>query len=275
MIDLHVHSTASDGTFSPARLAELGRGFSVMALTDHDCTDGAEEFLSVPASGPRIVGAELDVDPGEGYRRFHLLAYGFDRTDPAMLKLLATLRHDREERNLKMVERLNALGLDITVADWMKFSPGLLARPNLARALVAKGYASNISEAFDRWVGDDAPGYVRRHMRDPGEAIDTIHAAHGIAVMAHPIHWTRDENLLRSGLAALKDRGLDGLECEYQANQLQDTVLHLRIAKELDLAPTAGSDFHGGNKPDITLGMSVGNETEFLKPFFRALERRS
>lgn len=272
MIDLHVHSTASDGTLAPGELAELGRSFAVMALTDHDCTDGLGEFLS-HQDGPaiRITGVELDVDPGEGYGRFHLLGYGFNPSDSALQSLLASLRKDRANRNTKMVERLNGLGAKITLDDWRRFSPGLLARPHLARALVSLGYADSISDAFARWVGDDAPGYVRRQMRDPGEAIDIIHAAHGIAVMAHPKFWTKDPVKLEKGLAALKDRGLDGLECEYQTNTREETTLHLTVAKRLGLIPTAGSDFHGANKPGLGIGMNVTDEQGFIRPFLDAL----
>ncbi len=274
MIDLHLHSTASDGTFAPGELAELGRSFAVMALTDHDSTGGLNEFLSHP-DGPaiRIAGVEIDVDPGEGYGRFHLLAYGFDPSDAALQRLLSVLRSDREERNVKMVARLNGIGAKITLEDWGRFSPGLLARPHLARALVSLGYATSISDAFERLIGDDAPGYVRRTMRDPGEAIDIIHAAHGITVMAHPKFWTRDPEKLERGLAALKERGLDGLECEYQTNTREETTLHLTLAKRFGLIPTAGSDFHGSNKPGLAIGMSVPDERTFIRPFLNALGR--
>ena len=281
MIDLHVHSTASDGTLSPTELAEKGRGFSVLALTDHDNTDGVDEFLSasVSSAGLRLPGIELSVMPGEGYRRFHLLGLGFDPDNAPLKAFLQRILDGRDERNVRMAENFARIGIAIPPDDLARYAHGeVLARPHFAAWLVDHGYAPDVSTAFATYLTADSPPetrcYETRYRPDPGEAFDLIHAAHGVAIMAHPRFWTSDPAMLRTGLRRLKERGLDGIEAIYQANQPGESIEHLRAARELDLAVTAGSDFHGANKPNITLGMTVDDEAAFLAPFFAALSRR-
>ena len=277
MIDLHVHSTASDGTWTPTEIAEKGRAFSVLALTDHDNTDGLSEFL--PAAGSiGIPGIELSVDPGEGYSRFHLLGLGFD-TDNAPLKaFLRRILDGRNDRNVRIAENFARIGIEIPPDDLARYAHGaVLARPHFAAWLADHGYAPDVSSAFRTYLTAASPPetrcYETRYRPDPGEAFDLIHAAHGVAIMAHPRFWTSDPDKLRAGLRRLKERGLDGIEAVYQVNQPDETIDHLRAARELDLAVTAGSDFHGTNKPNITLGMTVDDEAAFLAPFFAALSR--
>ena len=277
MIDLHVHSTASDGTLSPTELAEKGRGFSVLALTDHDNTDGLTEFLSA-AGSIGIPGIELSVMPGEGYRRFHLLGLGFDPDNAPLKAFLQRILDGRNARNVRMAENFARIGIAIPPDDLARYAHGeVLARPHFAAWLVDHGYAPDVSTAFATYLTADSPSgtrcYEERYRPDPGETFDLIHAAHGVAIMAHPRFWTSDPALLRAGLRRLKDRGLDGIEAVYQANLPGETIEHLRAARELDLAVTAGSDFHGANKPNITLGMTVDDEASFLSPFFDALSR--
>ena len=280
MIDLHVHSTASDGTFSPSWLAEHGRELSVMAITDHDNTDGVEEFLSAAAQygGVRLSGIELSVDPGEGYGHFHLLGLGIDPAYAPFNAFLRRILDGRNERNARIIANFARIGIDIPPDEIAGYAHGeVLARPHFAAWLVDHGHAQSRQDAFDTYLAPYAPPetrcYAERYRPDPGEAIDLIHAAHGVAVMAHPRLWTDDPAKLRAGLRRLKERGLDGIEAVYQANRPEETVDHLRAARELDLAVTAGSDFHGGNKPNITLGMEVGDERTFLAPFFAAAAR--
>jgi predicted metal-dependent phosphoesterase TrpH len=279
MIDLHVHSTASDGTLTPTELAERGRAFSVMALTDHDNCDGVEEFLSAAETQGvvRLAGVELSVEPGEGYERFHLLGLGIDPADEALAGFLRRVQGGRGERNARMLERFAAIGINISPHELSAYAKGeVTARPHFARWLVDHGYAASVAEAFDRYLTQSSPAetncYSSRYRPEPGEAFDVIHRAGGVAVMAHPRQWTNDPAMLRAGLERLKDRGLDGIEAVYQANSPDETVDHLRAAKELGLCVTAGSDFHGANKAMVTLGMAVDDEEEFLAPFFARLE---
>ena len=280
MIDLHVHSTASDGTFTPTELAEKGRDFSVMAITDHDNTDGVEEFLSASGSfaGLRLPGIELSVDPGEGYGHFHMLGLGIDTSYEPFKVFLRRILDGRNERNERMIANFARIGIEIPPDEIAGYAHGeVLARPHFAAWLVDHGFAADKMVAFRTYLTPGSPPetrcYASRYRPDPGEAIDLIHAAHGVAIMAHPRFWTTDPAMLRSGLRRLKDRGLDGIEAVYQANRPEETIDHLRAARELDMAVTAGSDFHGANKPNITLGMDVGDERSFLAPFLAAVER--
>ncbi len=279
MIDLHVHSTASDGTCPPEELAERGRSFSVMALTDHDNTDGCARFLDASrrlgVDGLRLPGIELSVDPGAGYGQFHLLGLGIDPDVPGLVEFLARIRAGRVERNLKMMEKLAALGMPVSEEEVRRHAGGeIVARPHIARVLVEKGFAESVKDAFERFVGKNAVAYVSRYRPSQEEAIEVIHAAHGAAVMAHPRFWTSDARLLAEGFARLKDLGLDGVEAVYQANLPLETPLHLRLARAAGLAVTAGSDFHGMNKSSVTLGMDVEDEEVFIAPLLAALAKR-
>ena len=276
MIDFHVHSTASDGTLLPEELARLGRDFAAMALTDHDNCDGCERFLAecerLGVRGRRLAGIELSVEPGKGYRKFHMLGLGVDPAAPCLAGFLDEIRAGRNERNSMIIAKLNGMGIPISGEEAGKYANGkIVARPHIARVLVEKGFAESVADAFARYVGDGAPAYVTRFHPDQARAIDVIHRAGGAAVMAHPRYWTSDPEALRAGLARLKDIGLDGIEAEYQANAPGETILHLRTARSLGLAVTAGSDFHGANKPAVTLGMPVDGEEAFLAPFWAAL----
>jgi hypothetical protein len=275
MIDFHLHSIASDGTETPEALARMGRDFSAMALTDHDNCDGCARFLAecerLGVTGRRLAGIELSVEPGEGYRQFHMLGLGIDPAAPSLASFLDEILAGRNERNVKILAKLNGMGIPITMEEVGKYANGqIVARPHIARVLVDKGLAVDVPDAFAKYVGKDAPAYVSRFRPAQARAIDMIHRAGGVAVMAHPRFWTDDPDALRSGLARLKDIGLDGIEAEYQTNTPEETILHLRTARSLGLAVTAGSDFHGKNKPN-TLGMEIADEESFLAPFWDAL----
>lgn len=276
MIDFHLHSTASDGTETPEALARMGCDFSAMALTDHDNCDGCKRFLSecerLGVAGRRLAGIELNVEPGDGHGEFHMLGLGIDPAAPCLADFLEEIRAGRDERNAKMIAKLNGIGIPITAEEVGKYANGkIVARPHFARVLVEKGFAESVADAFARYVAVGAPAYVTRYRPAQARAIEVIHRAGGAAVMAHPRYWTSDADTLKAGLARLKDLGLDGVEAEYQANAPEETILHLRTAYALGLAVTAGSDFHGANKPTITLGMTVADEEAFLAPFWEAL----
>ncbi len=275
MIDFHLHSIASDGTETPEALARMGHEFSAMALTDHDNCDGCARFLAecerIGVTGRRLAGIELSVEPGEGYRQFHMLGLGIDPTAASLAGFLDEILAGRKERNAIMLAKLNGMGIPITMEEVGKYANGqIVARPHIARVLVDKGFAADVPDAFAKYVGKGAPAYATRFRPAQERAIDAIHRAGGVAVMAHPRFWTDDPDALRSGLARLKDIGLDGIEAEYQTNTPEETILHLRTARSLGLAVTAGSDFHGKNKPN-TLGMELADEETSLAPFWEAL----
>ena len=269
MIDLHVHSTASDGTFTPEELAREGREFALMALTDHDNSDGVADFLAeshrLDVSAPRLAGVELSVNPGEGYHKFHLLGLGFDPAAVPLQKLMRVIREGREDRNQRTFRKLAELGMPLEYEEVRKYAQGaVMARPHFARALVAHGWAKDVKDAFDRILGDGCPAHLPRFRAEPADAIAAIHTSGGIAVMAHPRFWTSDPQALRRGLARLREVGLDGIEAYYQINAPHETLDHLAAARELNLLITAGSDFHGANKTAITLGMNIPDEKDLI-----------
>ena len=275
MIDLHCHSTCSDGTLTPEELAEMGRSFSVFAITDHDNCDGGARFLAASRGheGVRLAGIELSLEPGEGYGELHMLGLGVDPSDAALARFLEEIRRGRDERNERIVAKLCELGMPLEMDEVRAFAGSeVVARPHIARAMMKRGYASSVADAFARAIGPGRPAYCSRFHPAPRDAIAAVHAAGGVAVMAHPRSWTKDPYTLRAGLAKLKDAGLDGIEAVYQANEPEVTVDHLRAAAELGLAVSAGSDFHGANKPTITLGMEVADEDAFVAPLLARLE---
>lgn len=250
-----------------------------MALTDHDNTGGCARFLAacrkLGVCGLRLPGLELSVDPGPGYGQFHMLGLGVDPDAPCLVDFLARIREGRAERNRKMLEKLSSLGMQVAEDEVRRHAGGeIVARPHIARVLVEKGFAKSVKDAFERFVGPKAVAYVSRYRPTQEEAIEAVHAAHGVAVMAHPRFWTSDARLLADGLARLKGLGLDGVEAVYQANLPLETPLHLRLAREAGLAVTAGSDFHGANKNSVTLGMDVGDDAVFMAPLMDALAKR-
>ena len=285
VVDFHVHSTASDGTLKPHRLAAIaaGRNFAAMALTDHDNADGVDEFLSARPDCKTtllIPGVELSIDPGEGFDKFHLLALGVDAGNAAFKALLEKVRKGRDERNARIFENFRRIGIpDISPAPHGE----VLARPHFAKWLADNGYAKTPGEAFAKYLHPCSPRetrcYEERYHPPQEETFRAVHEAGGICVMAHPKFWRfewrkqgSDFDAAARELARLKEAGLDGLEAIYQANTQAEDVGFSRIALELGLLATAGSDFHGANKPSVALGMEV--EESFVAPVMERLSLR-
>lgn len=252
--DLHTHSTASDGLNTPAELVRLAReqGLDLIALTDHDSTEGVAEAL---AAGERvgltvIAGIEVNTDLPRGGEA-HVLGYYVDRDQPAFQRTLAALRDAREHRGEHMVERLREQGLDISWDRVRALAGGAVGRPHVAQALIEKGYASSVSDAFDRWLGRGRPGYVARMKLSPEDAVRFIRSAVGVPVLAHPAGIAELEGTVLPDLIAA---GLLGLECYY--GQYDDaTVRHLvDLAAAHNLIATGGSDYHGPGLHPTLLG---------------------
>ena len=282
LVDFHVHSTASDGTLPPRELADIAvrGGFAAVALTDHDNTDGADEFFSVAraahesGSATRFVqGIELSIEPGETFDKFHLLGLGVDPGNEELKRFLQKVLDGRNERNSAIFENFRRIGIgDIAPEPHGE----VLARPHFARWLVDHGYAASIPEAFAKYLLPDSPAetrcYEERYHPSQEESFRVIHGAGGLCVMAHPKFWRRrwkvdgpDFADAARELARLAEIGLDGLESIYQANNPEENVEFTVMAARLGLLTTAGSDYHGANKPTISLGMDV-SET-FIAPF--------
>ncbi len=261
-IDLHTHSTISDGTYTPAELVRYGKkkGLRAIALTDHDRIDGIEEAQMVGEEvGVEVIpGVELSADFSKG--AMHLLGLFIDRTSPSFLRRLAVFQAARRERNPKIVQRLQEMGFKITEEEVAAAAGGRPpGRPHFARVLMEKGYVHSITEAFERYIGDGKPAYVKKPQPSPEVCIALIHEANGIAVLAHPntIHLT--DRKLSALFERLVKAGLDGVEVYYSTHTPEETVRYERLADEWNLLKTGGSDFHGEHKPQIDLGVGKGN----------------
>lgn len=241
--DLHIHTTASDGTFTPAEIVRLARdiGLTIIALTDHDTVSGLQEGISAGQNmGVEVLpGVEINTDY-KG-KEVHVLGYLFDRQHPEFLNTLQQLRESRITRMRKMIDRLREIGLEIDPARVAEIAgSGSLGRPHLARAMEEKGYVTSVRDAFDRYLGVGGPGYVPRYKITPQEAVRLILTAKGIPVLAHP-GLIGDDSLIDELLPA----GLMGLEVYHSDHDDEATERYYQMAKERGLLITGGSDFHG------------------------------
>ncbi|MFF7855563.1 PHP domain-containing protein [Streptomyces sp. NPDC007904] len=250
-IDLHTHSTASDGTDTPADLVRKASaaGLDVIALTDHDTTRGHAEALAVLPEGLTLVtGAELSCRL-DGIS-MHMLAYLFDPDEPALLAERELVRDDRVPRAQGMIAKLNALGVPVTWEQVARIAgAGSVGRPHVASALVELGVVPTVSDAFTQeWLADGGRAYVDKHETDPFEALRLIKGAGGVAVFAHPAASKRGRTVPESAIARLAGAGLDGIEVDHMDHD-PDARARLRgLAKELGLLVTGSSDYHGSRK---------------------------
>jgi 3',5'-nucleoside bisphosphate phosphatase len=259
VIDLHAHTTASDGSLTPTELVALAKetGLSALGVTDHDTVDGlAEATAAAREAGLTLVpGVELSVDYPHG--QFHLLGYFVDFTHPPLLERLQYLRDYRSRRNEKMVELMQQAGLPITMADLEREAGGdVIGRPHMALAMVRKGIVSSTQEAFDRYLADGRPYHLPKVRLQPPEAIELLHGAGAVTVLAHPKYLKIDDpTMLRAELARFKEMGLDGIEVFYSQYTEAETVLYQQLARDLGFVVSGGSDFHGASKPTVKLGV--------------------
>ena len=261
-IDLHLHTRFSDGSLTPVEVVDLAHqaGVTAMAITDHDIVDGIPHALeaAAPLGIEVIPGVEISSRFNE--QELHILGYFFDWQDSTFRDHLAQQRRSRQVRNPRTIERLNALGLEVTEEEVnAKAGSDSIGRPHVAQVLVDKGYVQDTREAFDRYLREGAPAYVPRTLSDTREVIAWIRDAGGVPVLAHPT-WTRcqGEPLYRL-CACLKEAGLLGLEVFYSSHDRRQTSRFLELAKRLDLLVTGGSDFHGTANPGIQVGRGKGN----------------
>lgn len=262
MIDLHTHSTASDGTFSPEELVYLAKKekLQALALTDHDTVDGLKSAYQTAkeVNLPFLCGVEISVK-FEGPGHFHLLGYFLKPEISEIDETLQRLKKAREERNKKMIEKLNMLGIEITLDELREIAQGEIGRPHMATLLVKKGVVKSFDEAFEKYLKKGALAYVPKALLTPEEAIKLILQAKGAPVLAHPITLKLDYLKLKNYLKSLKDVGLIGIETFYPEHNPEFTKFLIDCAKELNFLITGGSDFHGKNKPDIKLGRGLNN----------------
>ncbi|MFF9484320.1 PHP domain-containing protein [Streptomyces sp. NPDC014676] len=250
-IDLHTHSTASDGTDTPADLVRkaAAAGLDVIALTDHDTTRGHAEALSaLPAGLTLVPGAELSCRL-DGVS-MHMLAYLFDPEEPALLAERELVRDDRVPRAQGMIAKLNALGVPVTWEQVARIAgDGSVGRPHVASALVELGVVPTVNDAFTReWLADGGRAHMEKHETDPFEALRLVKNAGGVAVFAHPAASKRGRTVPDSAIAELAEAGLDGIEVDHMDHDPETRARLRGLAKELGLLVTGSSDYHGSRK---------------------------
>lgn len=269
MIDLHTHTTESDGTSTPEQLVEeaVAAGLKALAICDHDTFGGYER--AAPLAARRglelICGIEISTrHPETGRprgRSVHLLAYFFNGGVPSALRAwLADLQRSRFDRNRRLSERLAELGLDVPLAEVVSLGRKLAGRPHFARVMVARGYVASVQEAFDRYLDESAPAYVRREEPSTVEAIARVRAAGGVTSIAHPVRLAGGDRVREEEMiAAFHAAGLQALEVHHSDHAPDDVARYAAIAQRLGLAPSGGSDYHGTVKPAVRLGSGRGN----------------
>ena len=260
-IDLHVHTTHSDGSFSTREVMAFAKhaGLTALAITDHDIVEAIPEATAIGQElGIEVVpGVEISSRLGES--ELHILGYFLNWTDPILAQRLSTLRDSRHLRNPKIVQRLNDLGIPITYEEVRALAgTESVGRPHIARLLMEKKFVTSAKEAFDRYLANGRPAFVDRELPLPADAVRWIREAGGVPVLAHPTWVRTSADGLRGLVRDLKAAGLGGIEVHYSTHTPSQTTEYLDLAKQCDLLVTGGSDFHGVTKPDIEVGIGRG-----------------
>jgi predicted metal-dependent phosphoesterase TrpH len=262
LVDLHTHSTASDGSLSPQELVRYAKkkGAAAISLTDHDTVEGLEEALTAGQEQDLEVIPGLEISAQYKGGTMHILGYYIDPSDLDLNRELSRLQQARKERNPKIVEKLQALGIPITFDQVKALAKGQVGRPHIARVLFELGAVSSSKEAFQKYLTKGALAYVEKFRFSPQESISLIHRAGGIPVLAHPFTLNcssiRDLKVLVNDL---KSKGLYGMEVFYPEHTAEQTRDYLSLVRELDLLYTGGTDYHGNNREKTDLLTGHGN----------------
>ena len=261
-IDLHLHTTASDGADSPARVTELAAalGVAAIAVTDHDTVAGVPEAV---AAGERL-GVEVvpGIEVSSDYRdnNVHVLGYFLDVASPALTPVLDWVRVEGEERNRKLCAMLAADGFDIDVEQLRAAYPdAVLGRPHIAEFLMRKGYVRSVTEGFDRYLEVGRPYFLPKRRIPFDKAVETILAAGGVPTLAHPLWYRYPRNEVTEMIEYAVDRGVRALECYYSDHTPEQQAWLLSQAERYGLGVSGGSDYHGERKPDIAIGSGRGD----------------
>jgi 3',5'-nucleoside bisphosphate phosphatase len=268
MIDLHSHSTFSDGSFTPRQLAMRARdvGLTALALTDHDTTAGLPQFMD--ACGEYgitgVPGVEISVDVPSG--TMHMLGYFIPAFpvvgtgENGLEDVLKRIRCGREERNTEILRKLNAIGFKMTFDDVKAFTKeDVIGRPHFALAMVQKGYVASKEAAFDLYLGKGKPAYAERYRMSASDGIAAIVNSGGVPVLAHPFTLNLGRKALREFVKDIAQKGLKGIEVYYSEHNSDHVREYEALTREFDLVATGGSDFHGQLNPQVELGKGFGN----------------
>lgn len=285
-IDLHIHSTASDGTLTPAEIIHTALKATdeetdpiVIALTDHDTVAGISEFLKEADKYKKRLTAIPGIEISTNYHgvEIHILGYNVNPENKELLEQLKIYRESRDRRNEKIIEKLQAEGFEITMDDIKPDNPGnTIARPHIAKQLMKKKYVSSVKEAFDKYLAEGQSCYVERIMPTPEEAIKLIKNSGGIPVLAHLMYYNKLNASEKESLVfKLKQAGLIGIESYYNTYTPVEEAYILSLAKQSGLLLTGGTDFHGENKPHISLFKGQGSmevPESILPEFLESIE---
>lgn len=262
LVDLHMHTTASDGTMTPTELVEhaKAKGLAAIAVTDHDACHGVREAQE---AGERLgveVIAGIEVSAMRESGTLHIVGLFIDPDHGPLREKCEAMLAKRAERNERMIKRLGELGLPMTLDDVARQAGGeVLGRPHVAAVMLEKGYVATRQEAFDKWLAKGKPAYFPKSLFDPEESIAMIHDAGGLAILAHPDQLKcKTREALDEDVARLKAQGIDGIETQWSNGSPEDMAFAKELAAKHDLLESGGSDFHGGMKPDIEIGVGRG-----------------
>ena len=277
IIDLHTHSTCSDGTDKPSELINkaLAAGITIIGLTDHDSVSGWQEATKALRSGISLVpGAEISCQTTDGIS-VHILGLLFDANNTELMNTLEKTRENRHGRMEKIIARINEAGIDITMNDVLEqLSDGAtLGRPHLADALVKKGVVTSRDEAFTQMLHNNSKYYVSHYSPTPEAAIALIKAAGGVSVIAHPMASHRGRTISLETFGSLIDSGLDGIEVDHRDHSPDEKKQLISLASESNLVMTGASDYHGNGKLN-SLGEYTTNPDEWERLESRANARR-
>ena len=258
-IDLHTHSTFSHGTFTPLQLVKYAeeKGLKAFALTDHDTTEGIKEAKSIETNVEVISGVEISTRYDK--KEIHIVGLYVNENDADLNKQLKYYREKRVTRNFEILEKLNSLGVDITIDDVKESCTGdVISRAHIAKALVSKGFVGSYTEAFDRYLGDNKCAYVPRETLNYEESMELITKAGGVPVLAHPLLYKMSDTNLENMMVKLRQKGLKAVEVYYSTHSNSDTQHVMAMANRVGLIYSGGSDFHGATKPKIDMGTGMG-----------------
>lgn len=261
-VDLHVHSTASDGTFTPEELVAYAeeKKLYAFALTDHDTVDGVKRAKEAAKKTAVTVIPGIEISADYEGQELHILGLCVDEEDADFLKTVESCRTSRDNRNQQMIEKIRGQGLYLT-EDILRerFGEASLTRAHFAQYMIDEGFVGSKDEAFERYLNPGKPCYVPRAKITPEDAIQTILRAKGHPVLAHPLLYKMGKERLYTTLLRLKEAGMEGIEGIYSLNTPSDDRYLAGLAEELGFFITGGSDFHGSIKPKIDLGCGMGN----------------
>lgn len=260
-VDLHVHSNASDGTFSPSQVVELAKnaGLDAFALTDHDTTAGVPEALEKGRDLNIEVIPGIEVSSSFDGTEIHILGLFVNSDDPVLAAMLEKMRISRDRRNEKMLENLAADGISFTKEEICGDNPDtIITRAHIAHALVAKGICSGMDQAFKKYLQYGGRYCPQKEHLSPEEVVKTLISNGAFVALAHPFQYKFGDKKTEELIAHMADLGMKGLEVYHSSNNKLESMKLQEMAVRHHLLPTGGSDFHGGNKPDISIGTGRG-----------------